>query len=172
MTIPKSNRIARLVSLACVVLLASPSATAAETREFYISTVHIDGKANIKGDSDHPAEAFPSKELPSGRGLVLTKPNEDGVWKMRAFAFMPAQIIVNQGDNVRLYFVGVQGTKHTIDVEGKGVDKQFTLARGRIEAVDIAAPEAGIIEIECYDHEPVMRAELVVLPRAKGPRQN
>lgn len=161
---PMSNPITKLVSLVCVVLFASASSTAAEPREFYINTVHIDGKANIKGDNNHPPEAFPPEELPSGRGLTLTKPDQDGAWKIRAFAFIPSQIVVNQGDNVRLYFVGVQGTKHTIHVEGKGVDKQFTLARGRIDAVDIAATEAGIIEIECYDHKPVMRAELVILP--------
>jgi plastocyanin len=167
MTRPTLNPIARLGSVVCVVLFASASVTAAETREFFIKTVHIDGKANIHGDSSHPAEAFPSEALPAGHGLMLTKPNEDGVWKMRAFAFVPSQIVVNQGDDVRLHFIGVQGTKHTIHVEGQGIDKKFTLARGRMETVDITSTEAGIIEIECYDHVPVMRAELVVLPRIK-----
>lgn len=159
--------IARLTSVVCLALLVSLSVTAAETREFFIKTVHIDGKANIKGDSDHPPEAFPLKELPDGRGLKLTRPNEYGAWKMRAFAFVPSQIIVNQGDNVRLNFVGVQGRTHTIHVEGKGIDEKFTVTRGHMKTVDFEAAEAGTIEIECYDHEPVMRAEVVILPRAK-----
>lgn len=161
------NSIARLITAVCIALLASFPATGAETREFFINTVHIDGKANIHGDSDHPAEAFPSEKLPDGLGLRLTKPNKEGAWKMRAFAFVPSQMIVNQGDNIRLNFVGVQGRTHTIHIEGKGVDKKFTITRGHMVTVDIEAAEAGIIKIECYDHEPAMRAEVVVLPHAK-----
>ncbi len=97
---------------------------------------------------------------------MLTKPSEDGVWKMRAFAFVPWQFVVNQGDDVRLHFIGVHGTKHTIHVEGN-FDKKLTLARGHMETVDIASIESGIIEIEYYDHESVMRAQLVILLRAK-----
>jgi plastocyanin len=167
MTRQTLSTIVKLIAIACIALFVALPATAAETREFFINTVHIDGKGNIHGDDDHPAEAFPPEKLPEGRGLKLTEPNKDGAWKMRAFAFVPSQIIVNQGDNVRLNFVGVQGRTHTIHVEGKGVDEKFTVTRGHMKTVDIEEVQAGTIEIECYDHEPAMRAEVVVLPNVK-----
>jgi plastocyanin len=42
--------------------------------------------------------------MPDGKGLVLTKPDEAGKWRMRAFAFVPSQIVVKAGDTVRLHF--------------------------------------------------------------------
>lgn len=167
MTRPILHPIAKLISVTCIALHVSLPATAAEIREFFINTVHLDGNGNIHGDKDHPAEAFPSEKLPDGRGLRLTEPDKHGAWKMRAFAFIPSQIVVNQDDNVRLNFVGVQGRTHTIHVEGEGVDENFTLTRGHTKTVNIEATEAGTIHIECYDHEPAMRAEVVVLPHIK-----
>ncbi len=164
------NYIKYLLFLIYIMLFTSVSASAADTREFFIHTVHIDGKANIKGDNNHPPEAFPLQKLPDGRSLMLTKPDENGAWKMRAFAFEPSQIIVYEDDNINLHFVGVQGRTHTIHVEGSGIDKKFTLTRGYIETININSAEAGFIEIECYDHEPAMRAEIIILPKIKKNR--
>jgi plastocyanin len=127
--------------------------------------MHIDGQTNTKGDADHKPEPFPHAAMPAGHGLTLTKPDEAGNWKMRAFAFEPSQLIVNAGDKVRLHFVGVQGMSHSIHLEGADVDERFTVKRGYIHTVDFTPKTAGIIEIECYDHEPSMRGEIVVLPR-------
>jgi len=148
-------------------LLACACASAAEQgpRNFYIKTVHIDGKANVSGDASHPPEPFPAGNLPGGGGLKLTKPDQNGDWKMRAFTFQPSQIIVHQDDQVRLNFIGVQGPKHTIHVAGEGVDQRITLSRGTMETVEFIAGKPGIVEIECYDHEPVMNAEVVILPK-------
>jgi hypothetical protein len=41
------------------------AATTSAQKEFYIVTVHIDGKTNINGDKSHPAEPFPTQPLPS-----------------------------------------------------------------------------------------------------------
>ena len=69
--------------------------------------------------------------MPEGGGLVLSKPDEAGKWRMRAFAFEPAQIVVKAGEPIRLHFVGIQGMSHSIHVEGEGVDERFTLTRGK-----------------------------------------
>ena len=95
-------------------------ACSAEVRDFYIKTVHIDGTTSTKGDADHKAEPFPTAPMPEGGGLVLSKPDEAGKWRMRAFAFEPAQIVVKAGEPIRLHFVGIQGMSHSIHVEGDG----------------------------------------------------
>ena len=136
---------------------------AGEIREFYIKTVHIDGQTSTKGGADHKPEPFPDTAMPEGKGLVLTKPDEAGNWRIRAFAFEPSQIVVKAGETVRLHFVGVQGMSHSIHVEGKDFDEKFTLKRGHMHSIDLTPKTPGVIEIECYDHEPSMRGEIVVL---------
>lgn len=138
-------------------------ACAAEVRDFYIKTVHIDGTTSTKGDADHKAEPFPTAPMPAGGGLVLSKPDEAGKWRMRAFAFEPAQIVVKAGEPIRLHFVGIQGMSHSIHIEGEGVDECFTLTRGNMHTLELTPAKAGTIEIECYDHKPSMRGEIVVL---------
>jgi plastocyanin len=137
---------------------------AGRSREFYITTVHIDGKTSTRGDDSHKPEAFPAEKLPAGNGLQLKGPTESGEWTVRAFAFVPSQIVVRQGDRVRLHFVGVQGASHSIHVAGQGVDERFTLRRGTAKTVDLEATTPGVLEIVCDDHGPSMRGELVVLP--------
>ena len=138
-------------------------ACSAEVRDYYIKTVHIDGSTSTKGGADHKAEPFPTAPMPEGGGLVLSKPDEAGKWRMRAFAFEPAQIVVKAGEPIQLHFVGVQGMSHSIHVEGDGVDERFTLTRGNMHTLDLTPLKAGIIKIECYDHKPSMRGEIVVL---------
>ena len=77
----------------------------------------------------------------------------------------PSQIVVKSGQPIRLHFVGVQGTSHHIHLEGDGVDEKFALERGNLHTVELKPEKAGIIEIECYDHQPSMRGEIVVLPQ-------
>lgn len=140
-------------------------AYAAEVREFYIETVHFDGNTATQAGTDHPAEAFPDTKLPADKGgLRLTPPDSAGNWRMRAFAFVPSQIMVHQGDSVRLHFVGVQGVMHPIRVEGTDVNEKFSLTRGKIHTVDFTAKTAGSIKIECDAHLPSMRGQVIVLP--------
>jgi plastocyanin len=153
--------------LAAIILLAqSINSTAPaddEVREFYIKTVHIDGQTSTHGDADHKAEPFPEGALPAGNGLQLKQPDDAGKWRIRAFTFEPSQIVVKAGEPMRLHFVGVQGVSHNIHVEGDGVDEKFVLTRGKLHTVNFTPKKAGVIEIECYDHEPSMRGEIVVL---------
>jgi plastocyanin len=136
-----------------------------EVQDFYIKTVHLDGNTSTKGDADHKPEPFPSATLPDGGGLLLSKPDAEGKWRIRAFTFEPSQIVVKAGETIRLHFVGVQGTSHHISLEGEGIDQKFALERGTMHTVELKPEKAGIIEIECYDHQPSMRGEIVVLPQ-------
>lgn len=161
------NAFARTAVILIALMAGSMSAHASsdEVKTFYIKTVHVDGVTSIHGDDTHAPEAFPNEKMPEGGGLVLTGPGEDGKWKMRAFAFMPSQMTVHAGDRVRLNFVGAQGTRHTIHVEGDGIDQQFQLLRGTIKRVEFTAEKAGVVEVECYDHEPSMTAQVLILPK-------
>ena len=42
---------------------------------------------------------------------------------------------------------------------------QIALERGTMHTVELKPEKPGIIEIECYDHPPSMRGEIVVLPQ-------
>jgi hypothetical protein len=130
---------------------------------FYIATVHLDGNANIKGDAAHPPEAFPSAGMPDGGGLLLSEPDADGDWRIRSFAFHPAQIIVHQGEQVTLNFVGVQGPAHEIAIEGQ--DDVIELKRGEIRSVTLQASEPGIIHFASLGRQPSMQGQILVLPR-------
>jgi plastocyanin len=130
---------------------------------FYIATVHLDGNANIKGDAAHPPEAFPSAGMPDGGGLLLSEPDVDGDWRIRSFAFQPAQIIVHQGEQVTLNFVGVQGPSHQIAIEGQ--DAIIELKRGEIKSVTLQAGEPGTIHFASLGRQPSMQGQILVLPR-------
>jgi plastocyanin len=155
--------VALCVGLLFAVVLGTAPARSEDVREFYIKTVHIDGTTSTKGDADHKAEPFPQAAMPEGAGLVLSKPDEAGKWRIRAFAFEPSQIVVKAGEPIRLHFIGIQGMSHSIHLEGDGVDERFTLQRGNMHTVDFTPKTPGVIEIECYDHKPSMQGEIVVL---------
>jgi len=135
----------------------------ANKRVFYITTVHIDGKTNIKGDKDHPPEPLPTSPLPPGGGFSVTNPDSEGNWMIRSFAFLPSLLVVYQGDEVILNFLAVQGTSHAISVEGY-IDT-FVLKRGELKTVSFTAKQVGTIDFVCSNHQPSMRGQILVLPR-------
>lgn len=156
---------ATLFSLLLVgaVFNASVDAANAPIREFYIVTVHYDGKTNLQGDATHKPEAFPEAPLTSSNGMWVKGPSENGDWRVRAFVFDPAQVTVQQGDEVRLNFVGVHGGSHTIAVEGVG--EPVVVKRGTAQTVSFKAERPGIVTFRCDDHPPSMRGQVVVLPK-------
>ncbi|HET9773832.1 MAG TPA: hypothetical protein VFP25_02495 [Nitrososphaeraceae archaeon] len=144
-------------------------------KEFWINTVHFDGMTNInaavKCDTCpqntplHPAEQPPANStIPTGGGIKITEPNKAGAWDFRSFAFVPNQIVVNQGDKVTLHFIGVQGAHHVITVDGV---ENFELMRGQINTVSFIANNTGIINYVCHVHLPNMVGQILVLPAAK-----
>lgn len=143
-------------------------------KEFWINTVHFDGMTNInaavKCDTCpqntplHPAEQPPiNSTIPNGGGFRITEPNKAGAWDFRSFTFVPAQIVVTQGDNVTLHFIGVQGPHHIVNVDGAGT---FDLKRGQINTISFIANNPGIINYVCYVHPPNMVGQILVLPKA------
>jgi plastocyanin len=83
-------------------------------------------------------------------------------WEVSAYVWAPSQVIVHQGDEVTLEFVGAHPT------EIKGLDKAFTLKRGHVMQIQFKAETSGIFPIVCNTHQPSMRAQVVVLPRTRS----
>jgi hypothetical protein len=131
--------------------------TSPTNRTFYISTVRLDGTANVT------EEPFPNSTLPEGEGLVLSPPDEEGDWSVRTFYFDPSQIVVYEGDQVTLNFVGVNAEVHNITVNG--IVEPFQLHRGELKTVTFTADRAGTIDFFCQIHQPTMRGQIIVLPR-------
>jgi plastocyanin len=159
-----SKRIARLHAFAVAVAavtnaLAGWSGPArAEKRFFTVLAVEP------KGGATTDKEAFPQAPLPSGGGYVTSPPNEKtGRWEVSAYVWLPSQIVVNEGDEVTLEFVGINGASHPTTIAAFG--QTFTLKRGHAHRVTFTADKAGIFGITCSTHGPSMSGELIVMPR-------
>jgi plastocyanin len=116
-----------------------------------------------KGGTSLDKEAFPTVALPEGNGYALKAPNDEGRWEVSAYQFMPSQIIVNEGDDVTLEYVGINGAEHPAYIDG--YDIAFTVKRGLVTLVQFTADKPGVFQIDCGEHHPSMRGELIVLPR-------
>jgi plastocyanin len=149
--------------LAGALALGLAATAQAETREFYIVTVHLDAKTNPVADAMHPAEPFPANPFPSTSGMWVKGPQENGDWTVRAFVFNPSQVVVMQGDEVVLHFVGVQGAAHTIAV--KGVPEPVKFTRGTTATVKFTADKPGIVDFASTVLTPSMRGQVIVLPK-------
>lgn len=134
------------------------SSARAEKRHFTILAVEP------KGGTTADKEPFPATPLPSGGGYVMSAPDEKTRrWEVSAYVWQPAQIIVNEGDDVTLDFVGINGATHPTTISAFG--QSFTLQRGHAHRVEFRADKVGAFGIICATHQPSMRGELVVLPR-------
>ena len=131
---------------------------AAMTRTFYMEAIEPKGSANVA------TEAFPDDALPPGGGYALKEPAADGKWEVETYVWNPKQIVVNEGDTVKLEILGVNGASHAGSVDG--YVESFVVERGRLTTVSFVADAAGVFKITCDTHQPSMSAELVVLPRA------
>ena len=151
------------ISLEGQLFAQTGTASAAPQKTFYIATVHLDGITSVYPSPDHPSEPYPNSTLPAGGGLVIKKIDNMGGWKVRQFMFEPSVIVVNQGDQVTLNFVDVQGPEHMITVDG--IAPEFDIHRGEMKTITFTANNAGTIDFWCSMHEPNMRGEIVVLPR-------
>jgi plastocyanin len=131
--------------------------TSLTNRTFYISTIRFDGTGNVT------EEPFPNSTLPAGEGLALSPPDEEGDWSIRMYAFDPSQIVVYEGDQVTLNFVGVNAEVHNITVNRYA--EPFELHRGELKTVAFTAVTAGTIDFICQIHQPTMHGQIIVLPR-------
>ena len=60
------------------------------------------------------------------------------------------------------HFIGINGAIHNISIEGV---KALTLHRGRVTTVRFTPQTPGIIKIQCFDHQPNMNGQIVVLAK-------
>lgn len=116
-----------------------------------------------KGGTTEDKEPFPAEPLPSGGGYEKKPPGENGRWQVSAYVWSPAQIIVQQGDEVTLEFVGINGAAHPTTIAAFG--QSFTLKRGEAHQVTFTADKVGAFGIVCGRHRPSMSGELIVLPK-------
>jgi heme/copper-type cytochrome/quinol oxidase subunit 2 len=157
------GRLAITLSIAVVVgsqigYLGASRAQMSDKRFFTVLAVEPRGGANVG------QEPFPGETLPPGGGYVMRQPDQSGRWEVSAYVWSPSQIIVNQGDEITLEFVGINGATHPTEIKGLG--KSFTLKRGQTTRVEFKAERPGVHPVICSTHQPSMRAEIVVLPRA------
>jgi plastocyanin len=145
------------LAVAAAGILLMPTNAAAEKRVFTIAAVEPKGGATVD------KEPFSTDGLPGGGGYVLNKPDANNRWEVSTYLWTPGQIIVNQGDEVTLEFVGINGAAHPTSI--KGFDKSFVLKRGTVTRVSFVADKPGVFPIECHTHRPSMTAEIIVLPR-------
>lgn len=144
-----------LVGFGAVAICASASEP--QKRSFTVLAIEP------KGGTTTDKEPFPSAALPAGGGYVMTPPDDKTRWELSAYVWLPAQIIVNQGDEVTLTFVGINGASHPTIIEALG--HSFTVKRGEAHRITFTADKAGIFGITCSTHKPSMSGELIVMPR-------
>jgi heme/copper-type cytochrome/quinol oxidase subunit 2 len=137
--------------------LGASRAQMPDKRFFTVLAVEPRGGANVG------QEPFPGETLPSGGGYVMRQPDQSGRWEVSAYVWAPSQIVVNEGDEVTLEFVGINGAVHPTEIKGI---KAFTLKRGQVMRVEFKADRPGVHPVICGTHQPTMRGEIVVLPRA------
>jgi hypothetical protein len=128
-----------------------------EKRYFTIAAVEPRGGVNVG------QEPFPTEALPPGEGYVIRQPDQSGRWEISVYLWSPSQIVVHQGDEVTLDFVGINGAFHPTEIKGLG--KEFAVQRGHVVRVEFKAERAGVYPVICHTHVPTMRGEIVVLPR-------
>jgi hypothetical protein len=143
------------LAVAGVVAILPPAY--AEERHIVITAVEP------KGGTTVDKEPFPAEPLPQGPGYVLKKPDQTGRWEVSVYVFEPRQILVTEGDEVTLEFVGINGASHPTTIQGYG--KSFELKRGEVTKVALTADKVGVFPIVCATHHPTMVAELIVSPR-------
>lgn len=138
-------------------IFATPVTAEPAKRHIVVTAVEPKGGANVE------KEKFPETALPEGGGYVLKKPNDEGRWEIAVYVFDPRQITVDEGDEVTLEFVGINGASHPITIEAYG--QTFELKRGQVNKVTFVADKPGRYSIVCATHLPTMVSELIVNPK-------
>ncbi len=155
-----SFSLARAAAVMVAVVLSATAtamtAEAAEQRHIVVTAIEPKGGANVE------KEPFPAP-LPDGAGYVLKKPDDKGRWEVAVYVFDPRQIVVDEGDEVTLEFVGINGASHPVTIEAYG--QTFELKRGQVHKVTFVADKPGRHSIICASHVPTMVSELIVNPK-------
>lgn len=140
-----------------ILMAGSLGEAQAAKRSFTIAAVEP------KGGTTVDKEPFPQGNVPDGGGYVLKKPDHTGRWEVSTYVWLPSQIIVTEGDEVSLEFIGINGAEHPTTIVG--YDKTLVLKRGHVVKLEFIADKAGTFPIICAHHRPSMVAELIVSPK-------
>jgi plastocyanin len=82
--------------------------------------------------------------------------------KVERYVFIPSTIRVQQGQNVKLNFLGINGGGgHTTHIEHY-VPTPFTFMRNETVTKEFVADRAGTFHMTCTTHPPTMNAEFIV----------
>lgn len=158
MTVNRRGLLALLGAATAGPLGAQPraeSAPGARRRTIYIAALEPKGGASVA------QEPFPAASLPGGGGYLLRKPDDKGRWEVSTYRWDPGTIVVNQGDEVTLEIIGINGDDHPFTIEGYWLSG--VVRRGHITRVNFVADKPGIFKVICRKHAPSMQADLVVL---------
>jgi plastocyanin len=154
--IARHARAVLAVALGAALALPAVGAFAAER---HIIVTAVEPKGGVTVDK----EPFPETPLPEGAGYVLKKPDDKGRWEIAVYVFEPRQIFVDEGDQVTLEFVGINGASHPTTIEAYG--QVFEVKRGHVNKVTFTADKPGRHSIVCSAHQPTMTSELIVAPK-------
>lgn len=147
-----------VVALALALPHSGVGQTAPIKRTVYMAAVEPKGGVSVT------SEAFPTAPLPPVPGYVLNRPDSTGRWEVSTYQWQPGFILANQGEDVTLEIIGINGAEHPSFIEGINVPA-FTVRRGQITAVNFRTTRPGFYRIVCSTHQPTMVGYLVVLPR-------
>jgi hypothetical protein len=147
------------IAVACGLMLAVPALGQAHAGKRHIVVTAVEPKGGVTVDK----EPFPTTPLPEGGGYVLKKPDDNGRWEVAVYVFEPRQIFVDEGDEVTLEFVGINGASHPTTIEAYG--QTFEIKRGHVNKVTFTADKPGRHSIVCSAHQPTMVSELIVEPK-------
>ncbi len=150
-----SRMLAGMLFGACLVGASGPAQAA--QRFFTIAAVEP------KGGTTADKEPFPASALPEGGGYVIKKPDQTGRWEVSAYVWQPSQIIVTEGDDVTLEFIGINGAEHPTTIVG--YEKTLVLKRGHVIRIELKADKPGTFPIVCNHHKPSMVGQLIVMPK-------
>lgn len=147
-----------VVALAFVLPHPGAGQSAPVKRTIYMAAVEP------KGGTSVTSEPFPTVALTAGPGYVLKAPDASGRWEVSAYQWQPGFVMANEGENVTLEILGINGAEHQGLIEGINVPA-FTVKRGQITMVNFRATRPGFYRLVCSNHLPSMVGYLVVLPR-------
>ena len=89
-----------------------------------------------------------------------------GRWEVSAYVWLPNQITVNQGDDVTLDFVGINGAAHPVTIQGYA--KPFVVTRGATTKITFKADnsiERGVRVLNLIENLPPPAADNIDEPQ-------
>lgn len=108
-------------------------------------------------------ERFPEYDWSGDQGYILRAPNDEGIWRIGSYLFLPQNITVTEGDAVTFELLGVRGETHDLFLDIPGQEQEVTVDRGFLEIMEFTAPEPGVYQLVCETHPPTMVMDIQVL---------